>query len=74
MKRYIEIKRTQTVRIPIMESATWIEARNILRTEQLFDVDNILDFDKEVVVDEDYSGYNQKYKIVDENQIKAQID
>ena len=71
MDKYVEIKRTQTIRIPIQENAHWTDARNLLRSGILFMDDDILDYDLIEVVDEDYHGYSDEYMVVDYGTIKA---
>lgn len=71
MDRYVEIKRTQTVRIPIYGSAHWTDARNLLRNGVLFLDDDILNYDDIEVVDEDYHGYEMEYSVVENGCIKA---
>ena len=71
MDRYVEIKRTQTIRIPIQENAHWTDARNLLRDGILFTDNDILDYDIIEVIDEDYHGYQDEYKVVDNGVIKA---
>lgn len=71
MDKYVEIKRTQTVRIPIYGSAHWTDARNLLRDGLLFADDDILNYDDISVEDEDYHGYQDEYKVVDNGVVKA---
>lgn len=70
MKNYIEIERLQTVRIPIIPES-WIEARNAIKDGELFDHEDLFDFNKEEVLREDYSYSDEKYRVVFDGQIKA---
>ena len=70
MKNYVEFQRVQTVRVPIEPGVDWIDARNVIKDGEMFDHD-LFDFDKEEVIEEDYSHSDEKYRVVFDGQIKA---
>lgn len=54
-KNYIEITRSQTVRIPIIKGADIKECEFALKKGKIFDTEKCFDFDNEEIKEEDYS-------------------
>jgi hypothetical protein len=71
MKNYIEFRRIQTVKVPIREGMNWIFAHEAARSENMFDYGDVLDFENEDVIEEDYSYASEHYTIVFEGIVKA---